>query len=71
VALCFHLALFGTPNAVLLAMCEKCMEIDRKIEHLNRMIAGWAPRTIKVADDLIKVREAEKAQFHPSKKAGS
>jgi hypothetical protein len=34
---------------VLLAMCEKCAEIDRKIEHLKRMIEHWAPRTIEAA----------------------
>jgi hypothetical protein len=58
-------------NAVLLAMCEKCSELDRKIEHLNRMAQQWAPQTINAANNLIKVMEAEKALFHPSKKAGS
>jgi hypothetical protein len=49
-------------------MCEKCVELDRKIVHLRRMIGGLAdPETIKAANDLIKIMEAEKAKLHPER----
>jgi hypothetical protein len=47
-------------------MCDKCSELDRKIEHLRRRIEHlFDPETIKAAKDLIKIMEAEKARYHP------
>jgi hypothetical protein len=47
-------------------MCEKCAELDRKIELLRRMIENLVdPETIRAARDLTKIMEAEKARLHP------
>ena len=52
-------------NAVAV-MCWKCTELDRKAEHLRRMIAHLAePATVKAANDMIAEMEAEKAKLHP------
>jgi hypothetical protein len=47
-------------------MCAKCAELDRKIDHLRRMLEQVAdPKTINAAIDLIRAMEAEKARYHP------
>jgi hypothetical protein len=54
------------PRMRLISMCEKCVEIDKKIEHLRQMILQLAGlETIRAARDLIKIMEAEKAKYHP------
>ena len=45
---------------------EGCVEIDRSISLLKKMMEQWASsETIKAANDLIKIMEAEKARYHP------
>jgi hypothetical protein len=46
-------------------MCEKCIELDRKIEHYQRLASSIIDqRTIDGIDQLIKNMEAEKARLH-------
>jgi len=52
-----------------LGMCEKCVEIDRKIDHY-RWLATYIndERTAKGINELIQQHEAEKRAMHPEKK---
>jgi hypothetical protein len=46
-------------------MCKKCIELDRKIEHYQRLrLSIIDQRTIDGIDQLIKNMEAEKAKLH-------
>jgi hypothetical protein len=46
-------------------MCKKCIELDRKIEHYQRLTSSIIDqRTIDGIDQLIKNMEAEKAKLH-------
>jgi hypothetical protein len=46
-------------------MCEKCEEIDRRVGHLNRMIAHVDdPQTVAAANTLIEEMKAMKAKLH-------
>jgi hypothetical protein len=46
-------------------MCKKCTELDRKIEHYQRLTSSIIDqRTIDGIDQLIKNMEAEKARLH-------
>jgi hypothetical protein len=50
----------------LMAMCEKCAELDKSILHLRRMIEQLGDhQTLAAANTLIKEMEAEKATLHP------
>jgi hypothetical protein len=47
-------------------VCEKCQELDRKIEHFRMLAARVLDQpTIDGIHDLIKKMEAEKAELHP------
>ena len=48
------------------AMCEKCAELDSKIEHYRQM-ARWItdPFTLEGIDILFKKYEADKKALHP------
>jgi hypothetical protein len=49
-------------------MCEKCIELDGKIEHYRKLAAALSDRlTIEGIADRIKEMEAQKAKFHPEK----
>jgi hypothetical protein len=50
-------------------MCEKCFEIDEKIDHY-RWLAAYVndARTAKGIHELIQQQEAEKRTLHPDKK---
>jgi hypothetical protein len=53
----------------LTAMCEKCQEIDRKIERyrtLGKQVSD--PMTHEEAEKLIERLKAEKAALHPERK---
>ena len=46
-------------------MCKKCIELDKKIEHCQRLTSSIIDqRTIDGIDQLIKNMEAEKAKLH-------
>ena len=47
-------------------MCEKCVELDKKIEHYQQL-SGWITdqKTIKQLGLFIDKLRAEKAAFHP------
>jgi hypothetical protein len=47
-------------------MCEKCVEIDRKIDHY-RWLANQIndARTVQGLDELIRQLKAEKRALHP------
>jgi hypothetical protein len=50
-------------------MCEKCVEIDRRIGHLSKMIEHLAdPQTVKASNTLIEELKAKKAKLHPEAK---
>jgi hypothetical protein len=50
-------------------MCDRCAELDRKIEHYRKLASGISDRlTIEGIADLIKEMEAQKAQLHPEQK---
>ena len=50
-------------------MCEKCVEIDGKIDHYRRLASRITDRrTIDGIDELIEKMKAEKAALHPEKK---
>jgi hypothetical protein len=47
-------------------MCWKCIELDRRIGHLRRMMEQLSdPLTIEAANKMIEEMEAEKAKLHP------
>jgi hypothetical protein len=47
-------------------MCEKCAELDRRIDHLRRMIEQLQDlQTMDAANQLIEEMEAKKAKLHP------
>lgn len=54
------------PNEGARAMCEKCAELDGKIEHYQR-IARWVTDkpTLEGIDILIAKYEADKKALHP------
>jgi hypothetical protein len=50
-------------------MCEKCVELDTKIEHYQRLADTVADRlTLDAIADRIKEMEAQKVEFHPEQK---
>ena len=47
-------------------MCEKCVELDGKIEHYQRMSARITDQlTLDGINELIERMKAQKAAFHP------
>ncbi len=50
-------------------MCDKCVEIDKKIDHY-RWLAKYVndERTAKGINELIQQHEAEKRRLHPEPK---
>jgi len=49
-------------------MCEKCVELDRKIEHYERIRLSIADQvTVDRIKELIAEMSAQKAQFHAPK----
>jgi hypothetical protein len=50
-------------------MCNKCMEIDRKISRLRDLaVLVSDQRTIDGIDELIAEQEVQKIELHPEKK---
>jgi hypothetical protein len=50
-------------------MCDKCDELDGKIEHYRMLALDISDRlTLEGITDLIKEMEAQKVQFHPERK---
>jgi hypothetical protein len=48
------------------AMCDKCVELDKKIEHYRSLVAKVPdPLTAERVGELIKEMQAQKAQLHP------
>ena len=47
-------------------MCDKCTELDKKIEHYRSVIAMVSdPLTVERVGELIKEMQVQKAQLHP------
>jgi hypothetical protein len=47
-------------------MCDRCVELDRKIEHYRKLALAISDRlTVKGITDLIKEMEARKMELHP------
>jgi hypothetical protein len=47
-------------------MCDKCDELDKKIEHYRRLVAQMSdPLTTERVGKLIETLEAQKLAFHP------
>ena len=47
-------------------MCEKCVEIDNKVDHYRWLAKQLNDkRTIQGIDELIQQHEAEKRSLHP------
>jgi len=50
-------------------MCEKCLELDKKIDHYGRLASSiMDPRTVDGINDLIEKMKAEKVALHPKQK---
>ena len=50
-------------------MCERCIELDKKIEHYRRLSAGINDRaTNEKLASLVDELEAQKTAFHPEAK---
>jgi len=50
-------------------MCEKCIELDGKIEQYRNLASALSDRlTTEGIADRIKEMEAQKVQFHPEQK---
>lgn len=50
-------------------MCEKCIEIDRKIDHYKWIATQvYDGPTRRGIDDLIQQHQAEKRALHPEEK---
>jgi hypothetical protein len=49
-------------------MCEKCVELDSKIEHYQRLSSGITDQcTLDGIEELIEQMKAQKAALHPGK----
>jgi len=47
-------------------MCDKCAELDRKIEHYERIRSAIGDQlTVSRIKELVATLEAEKAELHP------
>jgi hypothetical protein len=52
-------------------MCEKCAELDLKVERCRRLIGGIADQiAIEGIGALLKSYQAEKTALHPEQKQG-
>jgi hypothetical protein len=61
--------LAGQWRSEVLSMCDKCVELDGKIEHYRKLASAISDRlTIEGIADRIKEMEAQKVQFHPEQK---
>jgi hypothetical protein len=50
-------------------MCEKCVELDQKIDHYQRLASSiMDPRTVDGINELIEKMKAEKVALHPEEK---
>jgi len=50
-------------------MCEKCAELDKKIEHYGRMLLSIGDQiTVERIEALIADLQAQKATLHPEQK---
>jgi hypothetical protein len=50
-------------------MCEKCEQLDKKIEHYKKLILGISDQlTIDRIKSLIADLQAQKAALHPEQK---
>ena len=50
-------------------MCDKCVELDKKIEHYRRLVAQVTDQlTTERVGKLIETMEAQKVAFHPEQK---
>jgi hypothetical protein len=64
---CFSYAGDNSRKCGELRMCEKCVEIDRRIALLKKMIEQLAdPATVETANKMIEEMEARKVQLHPT-----
>jgi hypothetical protein len=64
-----RLYLSGSPTAVRFPMCDKCDELDKKIEHYRRIrLSIGDPVTIERIEALIADLQAQKATLHPEQK---
>jgi hypothetical protein len=51
-------------------MCDKCAELDKKIEHYRRMLLSIGDQiTIERIEALIADLKTQKATLHPEQKA--
>ena len=49
-------------------MCEKCVELERKIEHYERIRLSIGDQvTVDRIKELVAKMKAQKAEFHPEK----
>ena len=49
-----------------MGMCDKCVELDRKIEHYHRLASRFTDQTLLDGiRKLIERAEVEKAALHP------
>jgi hypothetical protein len=49
-------------------MCDKCIELDKKIEHYERVASGMADElTLERLRESVREMRAQKAALHPEK----
>jgi hypothetical protein len=50
-------------------MCDKCIELDKQIDHYRRLVSGVQDQMMQEgAAKLIAELEAQKADLHPEQK---
>lgn len=50
-------------------MCDKCVELDAKIEHYRKLASAIADQvTVERVADLIRAMQARKEKLHPGQK---
>ena len=56
----------GFPRECGTHMCDKCIQLDKKIEHSERLASGVADElTLERIRELVWEMKAQKAAFHP------
>ena len=47
-------------------MCDKCIQLDKKIEHYERLVSGVADElTLERLRELVREMRAQKTALHP------
>jgi hypothetical protein len=57
---------YGCPRECGTHMCDKCIELDKKIEHYERLVSGMVDAlTLERIRELVREMTAQNAALHP------